>query len=589
MARRYSAISGQSCTYQVLPSHGRSREGARSGSRASDPHPPLVLSAREVSRRNRGALEEVGAGHRAHDRVERTVSCGEEICILTDVGSPADAVDDLTAFGSPIGCLVAAMSQPVRLERRRRVYLDDRGLVDGLGCPSERQRSARRCAQIVEELERRPRCTSDPISANLERFHPNLLVNDAVRLAVEQIVGLASQRSSGFVSDEVDSEGGWPPQWGVNRNQSRLSAVQPASDGVDDRVPRSTEFGGLDHQLRIPPRQRQPHLPRVSRPIDADQLHVGFHSLRSRSTASRLTAASDATMQEVSSSLIDPRAHRSRELGVEALTRTAAGDLIVPMTDEEWDSWVSASATRNHVLDNPLLDWFARYGEAKGYERDGDHTIDPRTDFLTFIFDRGNGFEEAVVEHLRTLADVHVPDGAEGGYEARRDLAVAEATVALMADGVPVVYQGVLRDAETQTYGAPDLLVRADVLHDLFPRSFSADAAAIPAPDLAGLDTHYVVVDIKFSMLNLAAGGELGNSGSAPAYKVQLFIYNRALGRLQGFTPPNSFILGRGWEQTLKGETQRVLSCMDRLGPVAQDYASRGRGAAKCHAAHWYS
>lgn len=233
---------------------------------------------------------------------------------------------------------------------------------------------------------------------------------------------------------------------------------------------------------------------------------------------------------------------------ISALTHASDGTLAVPATDEAWDEWVSASATRNHVLDNPLLDWLERHGEAKGHERDGSDTIDPRTDFLTFIFAKGAAFEEAVVRHLRTLAPVHVPEGAEGGYEARRDLAVAEATFAAMRAGEPIIFQGVLRDAESRTYGAPDLLVRADVLRELFPKDLTADAVEAQATDLPGLGTHYRIVDTKFSQLHLAAGGELGNSGSAPAYKVQLHLYNRMLGRLQGYTPPESFVLGRGWE-----------------------------------------
>lgn len=264
-------------------------------------------------------------------------------------------------------------------------------------------------------------------------------------------------------------------------------------------------------------------------------------------------------------------------LGINALTRNATGDLVVPTSDEHWDLWVSASATRNHVLDNPLLDWLERHGEVKGYGRDSE-ALDPRTDFLTFIFAKGTAFEQAVVRHLSTLADVHVPEGAERGYEARRDLAVAEATFDAMRRGLPVIYQGVLRDAEARTYGAPDLLVRADVLHGLFPRNVTAAAATVEAPDLPGLGTHYRVVDTKFTQLQLAAGGELGNSGSAAAYKVQLHIYNRMLARLQGCTAPESFVLGRGWEQTRRGVTTRVHNCMDRLGSVAKDYASLSGG-----------
>ena len=53
-------------------------------------------------------------------------------------------------------------------------------------------------------------------------------------------------------------------------------------------------------------------------------------------------------------------------MGREAITRTTAGELAVPTPDAEWDRWVSASRTRNHVLDAPLLDWLERHGEARG-------------------------------------------------------------------------------------------------------------------------------------------------------------------------------------------------------------------------------
>ena len=262
-------------------------------------------------------------------------------------------------------------------------------------------------------------------------------------------------------------------------------------------------------------------------------------------------------------------------MGIDALTHDLAGNLVVPATDEEWDEWVSASRTRNHVLDNPLLDWLDRYGEEHGYERD---PVDEDTDFLTFLFGKGNAFEAAVVEHLRGLAEVRTIVPEDAGREVRQDLAVAEATFAAMAEGVPVIFQGTLRDAETRTYGGPDLLVRSDVLAELFPRSFSATEAAVPAPALDIGDRHYRVVDIKFSTLHLAAGGELGNSGSAPAYKAQVYLYNQALGRLQGYLPPEAFVLGRGWEQTRRGETSRGTSCMDLVAPVANDYASRSGG-----------
>ena len=231
-----------------------------------------------------------------------------------------------------------------------------------------------------------------------------------------------------------------------------------------------------------------------------------------------------------------------------AITHDDSGTERVPTSRSEWDGWVSASSTRNHVLGGPLLDWLDRHGESKGFERD---PVDERTDFLGFIFRKGTEFERAVVQHLRAL---HVGEmrtlGSEGSRRgAGRDLDGAFATWDAMAQGVAIIDQGVLRDPQNRTYGLPDLLVRSDVLAELFPEALSSDEAAVAAPDLGVGDCHYVVVDIKYTTLNLSADGGLLNSGSVAAYKAQLHVYNRALGRLQGYLAPRAFLLGRSWKQ----------------------------------------
>ena len=90
--------------------------------------------------------------------------------------------------------------------------------------------------------------------------------------------------------------------------------------------------------------------------------------------------------------------------------------------------------------------------------------------------------------------------------------------------------------------------------------------------DLGENGWHYRVVDTKFTTLHLnTKGTELANKGSAPAYKAQLYIYNRMLGRLQGFEPLASFLLGRGWELKSRGNTYRGANAMERLGPIPQN------------------
>ena len=261
----------------------------------------------------------------------------------------------------------------------------------------------------------------------------------------------------------------------------------------------------------------------------------------------------------------------ARAVGIEALTHDLAGNLVLPETAEEWDEWVSASRTRNHVLGQPLLDWLDRYGEEHGFERDP-----VPTDSL--LARMAYAFQTGVLWQLEERFDVRTILQEEAPLEERRALAFAEATFAAMEEAVPIIFQGSLRAAETRTYGYPDLLVRSDVLAKLFPNDLTTEAAKQPAPHLGIGSRHYCVVDIKFSTLRLLASGKLGNARWAPADKVQVFIYNSALGRLQGYLPPNAFLLGRGWQQTTRGKTKRVLGALDRLGSVANTDASPSRG-----------
>ena len=74
------------------------------------------------------------------------------------------------------------------------------------------------------------------------------------------------------------------------------------------------------------------------------------------------------------------------------------------MRDDE-KRWVSATATRNHVLQNPLLDWLDLFGEANDFIRDADlPDYDERLEFVPFIMQKGNEFETAVAERLAARA-----------------------------------------------------------------------------------------------------------------------------------------------------------------------------------------
>ena len=260
-------------------------------------------------------------------------------------------------------------------------------------------------------------------------------------------------------------------------------------------------------------------------------------------------------------------------MGIEALTHREDGTRVrIPQSPEDWRQWVSAGRTRNWIMDDPLIDWLRLYGESKGYKPAKEtKNYDSDLDFLDFILEQGNEFEAGI---LRVLQGMHETVTVAEDRNDILNLKKAEETFAAMARGAPIIYQAVLWDAEHLTYGSPDFLVRSDILRALFPddRDITESEASIPAPALPKSSWHYRVVDTKFTTLRLnAAGTELSNEGSQEAYKGQLYIYNRMLGRLQELEPPVSYVLGRGWQIGAGSKATRGSNALQRLGVVPQD------------------
>ena len=227
------------------------------------------------------------------------------------------------------------------------------------------------------------------------------------------------------------------------------------------------------------------------------------------------------------------------------LTHSDAGEDVAPRSPEDWNEWVSATKLRGYLLKNTLGDWLDLYGEAHGFVRDDAREgYDERLDFFRFVVRQGVAFEEAVAAFLKARTDlVRI---SESGLDSQ-DLSKAKETFSALQDGRAVVHQGILWNPEDRTYGAPDFLIRSDVFERLFPEHLDPGEAERPAPEL-DRPWHYLVVDAKFTKLHLGKRRKsvLARGTSTLAYKGQLFVYNAALGRLQGYTPPNAFLLGRG-------------------------------------------
>lgn len=252
----------------------------------------------------------------------------------------------------------------------------------------------------------------------------------------------------------------------------------------------------------------------------------------------------------------------------------------IKTVNKDWNLWVSASSTRNFLIKDPLLDWLSyhstKLSQVPKYKDSIVKAIPRKNTFTEFIMQQGNEFETKVIDYLYQYLGKDVFKDIGGNFSARSEMKVLE-TIEAMNIGVPIIYQGVLHNSENCTYGVPDLIVRSDWLCKLVQTSpIIKEDENIPAPLLKDVfnpgkppNYHYRIVDIKFTTLPLRADGiHLLNSGSIPAYKGQLWIYNKALALIQGYEPPCAYILGRKWKYTSKGTAYKGVSCIEKLGVI---------------------
>jgi hypothetical protein len=242
----------------------------------------------------------------------------------------------------------------------------------------------------------------------------------------------------------------------------------------------------------------------------------------------------------------------------------------------DWSKMVSASKVRNYLLNDTLLDWLSEYNVTSldmdvTRVRPYSHTTisnfrenDNVDEFTKHIMDQGNLFEKEVIKLLSNK--VKIVQASES-FQAR-EVSNFNYTKKLMKEGVPVIFQGVLHNYENHTYGCPDLLVRSDYLNNIFNQELLSSSELNNKSLLLGKDYYYVVVDVKHSTLHFNVDFEtLRNRDSVPAYKGQLYIYNQALAKIQGYNPMKAFILGKMWSW----KEQTGTNFLEKLGVI--DYS----------------
>jgi hypothetical protein len=240
--------------------------------------------------------------------------------------------------------------------------------------------------------------------------------------------------------------------------------------------------------------------------------------------------------------------------------------------------WVSASKTRNYALKDTLVDWLdywhEKSPEKNKFRESCKFSQTNEYNFPKFIMGKGTQFEQHVIKLIKKKfksTEFVIICNDMRNYD-QRILEYEKNTINEIMKGTPIIYQAVLMNRSgplSYTYGQPDLLVRSDYLCKIMQLDpLDKNMKTYRAPNLNG-NYHYVVVDVKFTTLELCSDGKrIRNSGSVPAYKCQLYIYNHALGKIQGFEPAESYILGRKYKYESNKQYYSENSCFARFGHI---------------------
>ena len=242
--------------------------------------------------------------------------------------------------------------------------------------------------------------------------------------------------------------------------------------------------------------------------------------------------------------------------------------------DINWTEMISASSVRNFFLNDTIIDWLKEYnitsikdiptckqGTSKGIIK-----YEVADTFTKFIMEQGVFFEEKIVEIINKK---HSIIKVAESYESK-NIELFKKTKNIMKEGCPIIYQGILHNYNNQTYGAPDLMIRNDYLNKFIGYDLYNDTS--PSNKL-GVPWHYVIVDIKHSIITLNSDGiHIRNQDSIPAYKGQLLIYTQALNEIQGTNISKAFILGKKYIYENKGTKFEINNLMNKLGVI--DYSN---------------
>ena len=256
--------------------------------------------------------------------------------------------------------------------------------------------------------------------------------------------------------------------------------------------------------------------------------------------------------------------------------------------------WTSAGKLYNFLNDDTLLDWLQLYGKSKGFKTDEEidyeeycKNLSPKQDgdilstetqniltfdefknenykfnFMKYILEQGQKYEEYVYSELKKKYNNDIIDiDKDFGFQKFEYDKKLEKTRQLIQEQFPIIYQGLVCDPDTKTFGFPDLIVREDILNELLKNENILNE---------NNKYNYYIIDIKFHTLKFKKDSyNLIPEPSQQQYISQLYLYTRGLRHLiepsiltKSLLEHKSYVIGRSWNINNTNSLGNSIGCI---------------------------
>lgn len=235
--------------------------------------------------------------------------------------------------------------------------------------------------------------------------------------------------------------------------------------------------------------------------------------------------------------------------------------------------WTSVSKLYNYINDDPLVDWLQLHGKRHGYKTDEEidyqeylETISDDNNkisfeefvnknyeynFMKYILEQGVQYENYVYKILKNKYGEQIIDvDCDFNFQKFEYDKKLEKTQSLILKNIPIIYQGLVCDPDTKTFGFPDLIVREDYLSHFI---------SIPVNDTETPKKYYnyYIIDIKYHTLEYKKDSNcLIANPSQQQYISQMYLYTKGLRHLIhpsalkcNLLEHKSYIIGRNWNE----------------------------------------